>query len=96
VPRLCELYPGIYLTTEEKARKILSQGREMRRYCTRHRTVVEIWTVILQVRLGVTDSMTCQKRNPNFLWISFRFLMTETRFCDEIILQTTEGNQLLI
>ena len=26
VPRLCELYPGIYLTTEEKARKNLSQG----------------------------------------------------------------------
>jgi hypothetical protein len=26
VPRLCELYPGICLTTEEKARKTLSQG----------------------------------------------------------------------
>ena len=26
MPRLCELYPGIYLTTEEKARKNLSQG----------------------------------------------------------------------
>ena len=26
VPRLCEVYPGICLTTEEKARKILSQG----------------------------------------------------------------------
>jgi hypothetical protein len=26
VPRLCDLYPGIYLTTEEKARKNLSQG----------------------------------------------------------------------
>ena len=25
-PRLCELYPGICLTTEEKARKNLSQG----------------------------------------------------------------------
>jgi hypothetical protein len=28
VPRLCDLYPGIYLTTEEKARKNLSQGIE--------------------------------------------------------------------
>jgi hypothetical protein len=28
VPRLYELYPGIYLTTEEKARKTLSQGTE--------------------------------------------------------------------
>jgi hypothetical protein len=26
VPRLCELYPGICLTSEEKARKNLSQG----------------------------------------------------------------------
>jgi hypothetical protein len=28
VPRLCELYPGIYLTTEEKALKNLSQGSQ--------------------------------------------------------------------
>ena len=28
VPRLCEFYPGICLTTEEKARKNLSQGRK--------------------------------------------------------------------
>jgi len=27
VPRICELYPGICLTTEEKARKNLNQGR---------------------------------------------------------------------
>jgi hypothetical protein len=26
MPRLCELYPGICLTTEEKVRKNLSQG----------------------------------------------------------------------
>jgi len=26
VPRLCEFYPGIYLTIDEKARKNLSQG----------------------------------------------------------------------
>jgi hypothetical protein len=28
VPRLCEFYPGIFLTTEEKARKNLSQGNK--------------------------------------------------------------------
>jgi hypothetical protein len=28
VPRLCEFYPGIYLTTEEKARENLSQGKK--------------------------------------------------------------------
>jgi len=27
VPRLCVLYPGICVTTEEKARKNFSQGR---------------------------------------------------------------------
>jgi len=28
VPRLCEFCPSIYLTTEEKARKTLSQGKK--------------------------------------------------------------------
>jgi len=28
MPRLCEFYPGINLTTEEKARKNLSQGNK--------------------------------------------------------------------
>jgi hypothetical protein len=28
VPRLCELYPGICLTTEQKARKNLNQGKK--------------------------------------------------------------------
>jgi hypothetical protein len=28
MPRLCELYPGICLTTEEKAQKNLSQGSQ--------------------------------------------------------------------
>jgi hypothetical protein len=28
VPRLCELYPGVCLKTEEKARKNLSQSRK--------------------------------------------------------------------
>jgi len=28
VPRLCGFYPGICLTTEEKARKNLSQGKK--------------------------------------------------------------------
>jgi hypothetical protein len=28
VPRLCEFYPGIHLTTEEKVRKILTQGKK--------------------------------------------------------------------
>jgi hypothetical protein len=33
VLRLCEVYPGICLTTEEKARKILSQGTRRMPVC---------------------------------------------------------------
>jgi N-acetyl-gamma-glutamylphosphate reductase len=32
VPHLCEFFPGICLTTEEKARKNLSQGRRNKLY----------------------------------------------------------------
>jgi len=32
VPRLGELYPGICLTTEEKARKTVSQGSRTKEY----------------------------------------------------------------
>jgi len=28
MPRLCEVYPGIFLKFEEKAQKILSQGSQ--------------------------------------------------------------------
>jgi hypothetical protein len=30
LPRLCEVYPGICLTTEEKAQKNLSEGSQMK------------------------------------------------------------------
>jgi len=32
VPLLCEVYPGICLTTEENARKNLSQGKKTKKY----------------------------------------------------------------
>jgi len=35
VTRLCELYPGICLTTEQKARKNLSQGEIPLKICIR-------------------------------------------------------------
>jgi len=44
VPRVCELYPGICPTTEEKARKSLSQGSRrvpvgtMKTECTEENT----------------------------------------------------------
>ena len=36
VPRFGELYPGICLTTEEKARKTLSQGSRRQEHCIAH------------------------------------------------------------
>jgi hypothetical protein len=44
VPRFCELYPGICLTTEEKARKNLSYGstiQEQWTYSTQNKTVTQ-------------------------------------------------------
>ena len=49
MPRLCELYPGICLTTEEKARKNLSQGSrrvpvgtiQTKRYATKYTARVQ-------------------------------------------------------
>jgi hypothetical protein len=32
VPRFCEIYPGIFLTTEEKARQPLRQGSSTAQY----------------------------------------------------------------
>jgi len=45
VPRLCEFYPGICLTTEEKARKNLSQVKKnlmIIRYCLCTYVVVSV------------------------------------------------------
>jgi len=36
VPRLCEFYPGIWITTEGKARKNLSQGKKILSQGTLH------------------------------------------------------------
>ena len=33
MPRLCEVYPGICLTNEEKARKTLSEGKKNLSHC---------------------------------------------------------------
>jgi len=41
VPQLCELYPGICLTTEEKAHKTLSQGSRRVPFVTTKREYTE-------------------------------------------------------
>jgi len=42
VPRLCDVYPGIYLTTEEKAGKNLSQ-------CSRRMPVGKEYTITTDI-----------------------------------------------
>jgi len=60
VPRLCELNPGICLTTEEKARKNLSQGvRNCREFCRKWRLPRHFWVISHAVNLRHgTDSFT--------------------------------------
>ena len=49
MPRLCEVYPGICLTTEEKARKTLSQNT----YC------FSTATMVVRTRVSVTSYVGC-------------------------------------
>jgi hypothetical protein len=51
VPRLSELYPGIFLTTEEKARKILS-------HCSRRMSVGTMKT-------EYTEQNICDNKNKH-------------------------------
>ena len=48
VPHLCELYPGICLATEEKARKNLSQGSRRNKNIKRHKTTTGVRSWPLQ------------------------------------------------
>jgi hypothetical protein len=57
VPRLCQLHPGICLTTEEKARENLSYGS----------TILEQWTVTITMN---TEQQFCPKINLNLVsWL---------------------------
>jgi hypothetical protein len=53
VPRLCGFYPGICLTTEEKARKNLSQGSHT---CAVH---VGAFIVIFNVNFNILKQFKC-------------------------------------
>ena len=56
--RLCELYPGICLTTEEKARKNFSQGRKTSVRVGKTSVRVgktSVWVVKTSVRVGKTS-----------------------------------------
>jgi hypothetical protein len=54
VPRRCEVYPGICLTTEEKARKNLSQGTKNLSQGTKTSVRVTIYIYIYKLILLTT------------------------------------------
>jgi hypothetical protein len=55
VPRLGELYPGICLTTEEKARKNLSQGSWTTSSTMRCQLDIHILSLVEQTSAGDSD-----------------------------------------
>jgi hypothetical protein len=79
VPRLCELYPGICLATEEKAWKNLSQGN--------HR--MPVGTMKTRYYVSVADNITnsnqanntiddLHKKDPlNYLYSAFQWPFTK-------------------
>ena len=62
VPRLCEFYPGICLTTEEKARKNLRHGKKNLRL---RKTLVKVQYAYNQKHPHITKpSQTHTLQNP--------------------------------
>ena len=62
MPRLCELYPGICFTTEEKARKNLRQGKKNLR----------------QGKKNLIQSIICMNRVIDYCFYVFVYLQTNT------------------
>ena len=54
MPRLCEFYPGICLTTEEKARKTLSQGSQRVPVGTMKRQYTEMKSEYIEMKTEYT------------------------------------------
>jgi len=63
VPRLCELYSGICLTTEEKARKNLSQGSRRVPVGTMKTNLFDILTS--RINHMHTDERRIKEKTPN-------------------------------
>ena len=66
VPRLCEFYPGICLTTEEKARKNLTQGKKNLNQVKKNLNQSTVYTYILPKHPHTTKpSQTHTLQNPH-------------------------------
>ena len=64
MPRLCELYPGICLTTEENARKNLSQGSRrmpVSKEYTEQKTTLKFDYVNDKVKFTLVQAMKAQR-----------------------------------
>ena len=77
VPRFCDVYPGICITTEEKARKTLSQGSRRMPVGTKKTEYTEesteyytpIYAQVLQVVYFLHVSPTKTLREFNFFTV---------------------------
>ena len=65
VPRLCELHPGICLTTEEKSRKNLSQGS--RRMPAGTMKTIHDNDLVRPFKISVTNTPVTKCKNPEDL-----------------------------
>ena len=64
-PVFCELYPGISLTTDEKARKNLNQGNR--------RVPVVVVVVVAAAAADDDDAAAAAADNPRVFYMPFQF-----------------------
>ena len=73
MPRLCEFYPGICLTTEEKAWKNLSQGKknlsQVKKHLRESTVVLEVFVLhpSLAFRGGLGSKIPRERENPQII-----------------------------
>ena len=88
VPRLCELYPGICLTTEEKARKNLSQG-------SRRVAAGTMKTVVFIIRETISKCIFCTECFGRMRWEGHVARMGEGRGLHTVLVGKPEGKRPL-
>jgi len=66
VPRLCEFYPGICLTTEEKAWKTLRQGKKNLSQVKKNLSQRTVYILVLPEHRQFTKSTQTHRRAAKF------------------------------
>jgi hypothetical protein len=77
MPRLCEFYPGICLTTEEKARKTLRQGKKNLSQVKKNLTNIKVYMLpkhqhIIKLTQTHTSMLNVTISSPAELYLMFR------------------------